>query len=77
MKTEKELNSDILKLIMVINEKHPELSKYINEMQVTLPDRATPEINVKHLQNYYDSLNDLLNKYVANHKNTTKREFFA
>lgn len=73
MKTEKELNSDILKLIMVINEKHPELSKYINEMQVTLPDRAMPEINVKHLQNYYDSLNDLLNKYVANHKNTTKR----
>ena len=66
MKTEKELNDAILKITMTILEKHPELSKFITEMPVTVPDKASPEINIKHLQNYYDSLNDLMKKYNIN-----------
>ena len=37
MKTEKELNADILKKTLMIQEKFPELSKYIEEMPITIP----------------------------------------
>ena len=67
MKTEKELNSDILKLTMTIQDKFPELTKYIAEMPVTIPDTENPEINIKILKDYYNSLEALLNKYESNH----------
>jgi hypothetical protein len=72
MKTEKELNSDILKVTMTIAEKFPELSKYIGEMPVTIPDTTDPEINNKNLQDYHDSLDGLLKKYTKNHKDASK-----
>ena len=67
MKTEKEINSDIIKITMTIQEIFPELSKYIIEMPETIPDSKTPEINVKNLSEYYDSLVALLKKYNTNH----------
>ena len=66
MKTEKELNSDILKLTMTIQDKFPELTKYIAEMPVTIPDTENPEINIKILKDYYNSLEALLKKYDIN-----------
>lgn len=53
-----------MKISMIINEKHPELSKYIEEMTVTIPDEKSPVITVGNLQMYCDSLNSLLNKYI-------------
>jgi hypothetical protein len=73
MKTQKELEADILKLTMHIQEKHPELSKYIDEMPVTIPNVESPEINAKILQDYYNSLDSMLKKYVPNH-NEAKEE---
>jgi hypothetical protein len=72
MKTEKELNADILKITMLIQDKSPELSKYIAEMPVTIPNVATPEINIKILKDYYDSLVILLKDYDKNHRITLK-----
>lgn len=69
MKNEAQLNADILKITMTIQQKNPELSKYISEMPITIPDVEFPEINVKILQEYYDSLVVLLNKYVQNSTN--------
>lgn len=66
MKTEKQLNSDILEITMEINEKFPELSKYILEMPATIPNMENPEITRKALQEYYDSLNVLLKDYIEN-----------
>jgi two-component system OmpR family response regulator len=62
---EKEFNSRILKITMNIMEKHPELYKYIEEMSETIPDSFDPEVNLKNLKTYYDSLNAMLNKYVS------------
>ena len=56
MKTEQELNSDILEITLTIQNKYPELTKYIEEMPVTVPNKEEPEINRKHLENYYNSL---------------------
>lgn len=67
MKTEKELNSDILKITMAIQERFPELTKFIAEMPVTIPDTENPEINIKNLTDYYNSLEALLKKYDNNH----------
>jgi len=67
MKTESDLNDDILKITMLIEEKFPELSKYVDEMPISTPDTVNPVINQKNLQDYYDSLLALLKKYNANH----------
>ena len=72
MKTERELNNDILKITLTIQEKFPELSKYIAEMPVTIPNINNPEINIKNLKNYYDSLDNLLEKYAASHSSITE-----
>jgi hypothetical protein len=41
-----ELNEDILKITQLNNDKYPELSKFIEEMPVTIPNKNTPEVNV-------------------------------
>ena len=69
MKTEEELNADILKVTMAIRDKYPELSKYILEMPVTVPNVKNPAIDLKNLQDYYNSLNEILKKYAPNHTN--------
>jgi hypothetical protein len=67
MKTEAELNRNIVKITMTIRNEFPELMKFINEMPVTIPNLENPEINIKILQDYFDSLKDLLRKYAPNH----------
>jgi hypothetical protein len=60
MKDEKELNADILQVIMKIKETYPELSKYINEIPVSTSNADFSETNHKNLKDYYDSLYSLL-----------------
>ena len=68
METEEELNAKIMKITMVIHENYPELSKYLNEMPVTIPADKHPEVNLINLQKYYDSLLILFRNYVAEHQ---------
>lgn len=68
MKNEKELNEDILNITMKIRNQSPELSKYIMEMPVTIPNTEDPKINIKILQDYYESLKVLLKNYTENNK---------
>jgi hypothetical protein len=60
---EKDLNARILKVTMKIKDHYPELSKYLDEMPVTVPSEKDPEITLNNLKTYYESLNSLLNKY--------------
>ncbi len=64
---DEELNVKILKITMHIKDKYPELSKYIEEMPVTIPDKISPIINTESLVSYYDSLNALLDNYILEH----------
>lgn len=66
MKTEAQLNADILKITLMIREKYPELSKYVSEMPITIPDVESPEINAKILTDYYDSLEAIVENYAQN-----------
>jgi len=63
MKTEEELNAEILAATLKIQEFAPELLKYIGEMPVTIPDAESGLVNNGILSDYLDSLNQLLNKY--------------
>ena len=72
MKTESELDNDILAITMKIKEQFPELSKYVLEMPVTIPSVENPEMNLKVLQDYYDSLEILLKDYIDNHDKTQR-----
>jgi hypothetical protein len=67
MKNEEELNADILKITMTMRDRYPELTKYISEMPVTVPDEKNPTVNIKNLQDYYDSLKQILIKYAPSH----------
>lgn len=62
-----ELNNDIINMTMKIHDEFPELSKYMAEMPVTIPNEENPEINTKNLQDYYNSLESLLKKYTRTH----------
>jgi len=72
MKTENELNADILKITTTIKQEFPELLKYLNEMPVTIPNSAHPEINIKALADYYNSLCTLMKDYAVSHGHTGK-----
>ncbi len=67
MKTVKELNDDILKMTMKINEHHPELSKYLEEMPDTIPNVADPHMDQETLLKYHESLVTLMKQYEVNH----------
>lgn len=67
MKTEAELNANILKMTTTIRNEFPELMPFINEMPVTVPTQQSPEINNKILQEYYDSLLNTLLTYGRYH----------
>lgn len=62
-----ELNNRILKTTMTIRKDYPELSKYLLEMPETIPGIENPEMNKKVLNEYLNSLKEILDKYVPNH----------
>lgn len=70
-----ELNKDILGITLLIQAQFPELSKYIVEMPVTIPNTIAPEINLKILNDYYDSLSVLLNQFAVSHRSSKKKEY--
>ncbi|MBA3681893.1 MAG: hypothetical protein H0W73_12145 [Bacteroidetes bacterium] len=69
MKTEKELNSDILKMTMKIREVYPELLKYMSEMPFKISYAVSNTLNLIALNDYYDSLHMIYKKYATNHQN--------
>ena len=77
MKTEAEWNAEILRITLKIQNQFPELSKYMTEMPITMPDAKHPEINIKNLSDYYESLESLLKNYSLNHDGEHKKTPFG
>ena len=68
MKTIDKLNDDILKITLKIQTEYPEISVYLTEMPVTIPNVSSPKINKTSLSDYYESLKILLKDYIENQK---------
>lgn len=65
MNAEQELIDKILKITTLINDKYPELSDFLSEMPDTLGGKKNSDVNVKQLREYYNSLNQVLQKYTS------------
>jgi hypothetical protein len=65
MKTKIELDQDIIKITNTIHQEFSELSKYITEMPGNNSDNE--DVNIKNLEDYYHSLEELVNKYAKTH----------
>ena len=67
MQTIEELNQKILLKTLDIAANYPELSKYIEEMPITIPNSENPQITLQILKEYYNSLNVLVTNYALTH----------
>ena len=67
MQTIEEINQKILLKTLDIKTNYPELSKYIEEMPVTIPNLENPQITLQNLKEYYHSLNFLVTNYASTH----------
>jgi len=70
---EKYLNSRIIEITLTIHNNYPELSKYLEEMPVTIPAEADKQITINHLKSYYESLVSMLARYKSEHTNDEKQ----
>jgi hypothetical protein len=57
----------ILQTTMQIQLEYPELSKFLEEMPVTIPDVKEPVMSYQIMSDYSNSLTILLEKYASTH----------
>ncbi len=67
MKSENEINQDITAITVKITQEYPELVKYINEMPLK-NSPITDSPNLKSLEEYYNSLVEIVKDYSKTHK---------
>jgi hypothetical protein len=67
MENKKELTEKILKITILIQERYPQLSKYLSEVQETLPTLEHPEVDSEALSKYYQTLEEMLKDYLEQH----------
>jgi hypothetical protein len=67
MKTEVQLNQEILETTTMIRNEYPELIKYLDEIPVTIAVDNSQEMNIKALTDYAQSLKNIIIKYGVRH----------
>ena len=58
-----DINERIMAITTKIQSKHPELLELLNEMPVTIPDEDNPRISGILLEEYYESLENILKNF--------------
>jgi phage host-nuclease inhibitor protein Gam len=66
MQTKTELEQRIIRITGKIHKEFPELVKYITEIPINISAEA--EGNIKNLEDYYSSLEEIIHKYSKTHK---------
>jgi len=72
MKNITDLNNDIFKVTLDIDNTYPELVKYFGEIPVTITQDNQAEVSQANLADYYNSLDLLFNDYTVYHRNPVK-----
>jgi hypothetical protein len=67
MKTKAKWEQDILNITINMDKEFPELSKYLNEMPLKVSNKDKDVINIKNLEEYYNSLMEMLEEYSKTH----------
>jgi hypothetical protein len=67
MKNLQELLKEITELTYKIEKDYPELYQFLGEDPLTIPSKEHPEINKKGMQDYLESLKQLLTHHIESH----------
>ncbi len=68
MKNIRKLLTDITNLTTTIETNYPELYKFLGESPLTIPSTDHPNINIVIMQDYLESLKQLLKHHLETHK---------
>ena len=63
MKTTQQLLAEISELTRDIETNYPEVYKHLDENPLTIPNDPHPEVNNQALENYLESLRNLIKQY--------------
>ena len=72
MKTITDINNDIFKVTLDIDNNFPELVKYFGEMPVNITQDNQTEVSDANLSDYYNSLDLLFNDYTIYHRDQVR-----
>ena len=67
METEEELVAGINQLTAQIKEMYPEVYETLDESPITIPNTLAPEVKLKHLKDYLESLKVIMRRYEKTH----------
>ena len=62
------IENEITELTNFIETNYPELYQHLLENPITLPSVKRPEINIEIMENYLESLEQLLKRHIETHK---------
>lgn len=62
------LTDKINKLTSLIEEKYPELYTFLDENPITLDETDDPEMKIQALEDYCDSLSNMIEDHIASHE---------
>jgi hypothetical protein len=68
MNNEQNLLTEISQLTKTIETNYPEIYQFLDESPVTIPSESNPSIDKKILQDYLDSLKQLLKHHLETRK---------
>ena len=68
MKNLQNILTEVTNLTLKIETEYPELYTFLNEDTLTIPSENHPDIDKKIMQNYLETLNEMLNHYIKTHK---------
>lgn len=69
MKSLQDIETQIVTLITSIEVNYPELYALLDENPMTIPTVINPKINVSVMEDYLESLKQILKQYIKTHKN--------
>ena len=68
MKTLQDIQTQIIKLTTNIETNYPELYTMLDENPITIPSTNHPDINISLMEEYLESLKQLLKHHLETHK---------
>ena len=69
MKNLQNILKEITNLTLKIETEYPELYTFLSEDTLTIPSEEHPDIDKKIMQNYLETLNQMLKNYIKTHNN--------
>ena len=62
------IENDIVRLTTLIKTEYPELYIFLEETPITVPSVNDPDINIEVMEDYNESLKQLLKHHIETHK---------